>query len=182
MPGRGRVNTRVPREHVAFRGYLEDDTRQCRLRRAVLEIRRATPETVHGLETAVGPSGPSLNFTDFQATAAGRMKHCVSPQPSMGRAHWRGRGAKALRKRSMTQVPCLKTLNLGGNNLGPEATRGVAGALMKGQDEPLSMPQLASGCALEELDLAGNHIGSSGVLPRGRTRGGRMSKAERAGS
>lgn len=161
VPGRGRVNTQVPREHVAHGIWKTIHGSVDSVEPWSLEIRRATPETVHGLETAVGPSGPSLNFTDFQALA-GRMKHLVSLSLQSGRGVG-DEGAKALARALHDAVPCLKTLNLSGNNLGPEAAAAIAGALMKVQDEPLSMPQLASGCALEELDLAGNHIGSDGA-------------------
>lgn len=161
VPGRGRVNTQVPREHLAQGIWKTIHGSVDSVEPWSLEIRRATPETVHGLETAVGPSGPSLDFTDFQALA-GRMKHLVSLSLRSGRGVG-DEGAKALARALHDAVPCLKTLNLSGNNLGPEAAAAIAGALMKVQDEPLSMPQLASGCALEELDLSGNHIGSDGA-------------------
>ena len=164
VPGRGRVNTQVPREHLARGIWNTIHGSVDSVEPWSLEIRRATPETVHGLESAVGPSisgGPSLGFTDFQALA-GRMKHLVSLSLRSGRGVG-DEGAGALARALRDAVPCLKTLNLSGNNLGPKAAAAIAGALMQVPDESLSIPQLASGCALEELDLSGNHIGSDGA-------------------
>ena len=117
-----------------------------------LEIRRATPEMVCGLESTV--------------LSSGRLQHLVSLSLRSGRGVG-DEGGRALAHALRESVPCLRALNLSGNNLGVAAAGALAEALLSGGGERRRGGGGGHGwwrgCALEELDLSENNIGSEGA-------------------
>jgi hypothetical protein len=142
-----------------------------------LDIRRATPEAVWGLESAVASSAGPLGFSGGPyggfggglgggggglggaLSLSGRMQHLVSVSLRSGRGVG-DEGARALAKALRHSVSSLRVLNLSGNNLGPAAAEALAGALL---DHTRRGAAGGGGCALEDLDLSGNHIGGDGA-------------------
>lgn len=139
-----------------------------------LDIRRATPETVWGLESAF--MRPAQGTSPFIGAELGvglndlSMQHLVAVSLRSGRG-FGDEGARALASALRDAVPHLRTLNLSGNDLGPKAAEALAGALLgrRGSGDATEAmmedenQRAGMGCALEELDLAGNHIGSEGA-------------------
>lgn len=147
-----------------------------------LELRRATADSVRGLhdpgrDTAVPLGAPSPSST---VSAYARRLTSLSLRSGRGVGD---EGAKIVAGALADAVPCLRFLDLSGNDLGRAGAEALAEALLvsssrsgSGLSASSSYPagvaaafaasapvSAAAPCALEELDLSANRVGSDGA-------------------
>ena len=145
-----------------------------------LELRRATADSVRGLrdpgrDMAVPLGAP---FTSSTISAYARRLTSLSLRSGRGIGD---EGAKIVAGALADAVPCLRFLDLSGNDLGRAGAEALADALLvsssrSGLSASSSYPagvaaafaasapvSAAAPCALEELDLSANRVGSDGA-------------------
>ena len=144
-----------------------------------LELRRATADSVRGLHDPGRDTTVSLGAS-FPSSTSAYARRLTSLSLRSGRGVG-DEGAKILAGALVDAVPCLRFLDLSGNDLGRAGAEALAEALLvsssrSGLSASSSYPagvaaafaasapvSAAAPCALEELDLSANRVGSDGA-------------------